>query len=334
MPKTAKGQSDGAELIGGLTTGGAVQALKLDSSGNLQVSSSGGVGASVSIADPNTPANKAAVDATGALKVAATVNATNPSVGTNGSAIPTSSTLVGASDGTNLQGLTVESASNKNLRVAVFNAANELAIDGSGRLTVLSSLQAGSNLIGTVELADAAGTNKLAIDASGRLTVLSTLQAGSNLIGTIEIADAAGTNKLAIDASGRLTLVPNSSMNVAQWAGASPSVSNPVYTSQSLASGYVAAFGSNPAAMTANTDYQFKWGAGGTTVVNHIMIQNNTASNIQWDLDTTSNAGSPVLAPSQTIFLDVQTTVLHLLSTGTPNVNGSTGSNVVVRAWL
>jgi len=299
MPKTAKGQSDGAELIGGLTTGGAVQALKLDSSGNLQVSSSGGVGASVSIADPNTPANKAAVDATGALKVAATVNATNPSVGTNGSAIPTSSTLVGASDGTNLQGLTVESASNKNLRVAVFNAANELAIDGSGRLTVLSSLQA-----------------------------------GSNLIGTIEIADAAGTNKLAIDASGRLTLVPNSSMNVAQWAGASPSVSNPVYTSQSLASGYVAAFGSNPAAMTANTDYQFKWGAGGTTVVNHIMIQNNTASNIQWDLDTTSNAGSPVLAPSQTIFLDVQTTVLHLLSTGTPNVNGSTGSNVVVRAWL
>lgn len=105
----------------------------------------------------------------------------------------------------------------------------------------------------------------------------------------------------------------------------------------SAATGYVAAFGSNPAALTSGTDYQFKWGAGGTTQVNHIMIQNNSSISIQWDLDTTANAGSPVLgntAPGNTIFLDVQTSILHLLGTGTPNVNGSSANNIVVRGWL
>ena len=49
----------------------------------------------------------------------------NASVGTDGSAVPTSSTLVGASDGTNLQGLIVQSAANPNLKVALFNGANQ-----------------------------------------------------------------------------------------------------------------------------------------------------------------------------------------------------------------
>jgi hypothetical protein len=56
----------------------------------------------------------------------------NASVGTDGSAIPTSSTLIGASDGTNLQQLLVESSSNRNLRVGLYNGANEAAIDSNG----------------------------------------------------------------------------------------------------------------------------------------------------------------------------------------------------------
>lgn len=102
----------------------------------------------------------------------------------------------------------------------------------------------------------------------------------------------------------------------------------------SAAPGYVVAYGSNPAALTANTDYSFKWGTAGTTQVNHIMIQNNSGTTINFDLDVAATAGSPTLANGSTIFFDVQATAVHLLSTGTPNVNGATGNNVVVRGWL
>jgi hypothetical protein len=73
-------------------------------------------------------------------------NINNASVGTDGSAIPASSTLIGASDGTNLQQLLVESASNRNLRTAIYNAANELGIDAGGRLTTIMQAVAGTAL--------------------------------------------------------------------------------------------------------------------------------------------------------------------------------------------
>jgi hypothetical protein len=47
-------------------------------------------------------------DLTGALRITGSISATNPSVGTSGSAIPTSSTLVGGSDGTLLRALKVD----------------------------------------------------------------------------------------------------------------------------------------------------------------------------------------------------------------------------------
>lgn len=100
------------------------------------------------------------------------------------------------------------------------------------------------------------------------------------------------------------------------------------------ARGYVPAWTSNGTALTSSVDFPFAWGANGTTLVNHIMLQNNTASALNWELDTPANAGSPSLAAGQTIFLDVQTGVLHLYQAGTPNVNGTSSANVVVRAWL
>lgn len=126
--------------------------------------------------------------------------------------------------------------------------------------------------------------------------------------------------------------------NLAQVAGNSVATgNNAVPTLNSASTGYVAAYGSNAAALTANTDYLFKWGAGGTTQVNHIMIQNNASVNLLWDLDTATNAGSPLLSNTlgqNTLFLDVQTTVVHIQANGTPNVNGSSGSNIVVRGWI
>lgn len=105
-------------------------------------------------------------------------------------------------------------------------------------------------------------------------------------------------------------------------------------TKSSAAMGAVAAYGSNSAALTANTDYSFKWGAGGTTVVNHIMIQNNDTNNLHFELDAAANAGSALLVPGQILFLDVQTVALHYYSAGTPNVNGSSANNIVTRGWL
>lgn len=102
----------------------------------------------------------------------------------------------------------------------------------------------------------------------------------------------------------------------------------------SAATGYVTAYGSNLGATVATTDYLFKWGAGGLTQVNHIMLQNNTGANIQYDLDVAANAGSPILATGQTLFIDVQTSVLHLYTAAIQNVNGAVAGNIVVRGWL
>jgi hypothetical protein len=97
--------------------------------------------------------------------------------------------------------------------------------------------------------------------------------------------------------------------------------------------GYVSPSPSNTASTAANTDYQFKWGADGTTAVNHVFLQNNTTANVQWELDATASAGSPVLAPGQSIFLDVQVSTLHLYTAAIQSVNGTTAGNIVVRAW-
>lgn len=96
--------------------------------------------------------------------------------------------------------------------------------------------------------------------------------------------------------------------------------------------GYIPAATGNAAALTGSTDYSFSW--SGNRWVNHLLIQNNDTNNLHFDLDTAATAGSPMLAPGQTIFLDVQTTVLHLYSAGTPNVNGSSANNIVVRGWM
>ncbi len=77
------------------------------------------------------------------LTVSASGNFNSASVGTDGSAIPGSSTLIGASDGANLQQLLVESASNRNLRTAIYNGANELSVNSAGQAQVEDIEQSG-----------------------------------------------------------------------------------------------------------------------------------------------------------------------------------------------
>jgi hypothetical protein len=87
----------------------------------------------------------AATDATtgaiyGDLSVGGTVTANNASVGATESPIPASATLIAANDNAgNLEELLLESNANPNLRVALFQGANQLVVDSSGRVTALVS---------------------------------------------------------------------------------------------------------------------------------------------------------------------------------------------------
>jgi hypothetical protein len=130
---------DGSALIGAVNPAGNGQALKVDGSGNLMVTSSGGAGSTVNVADPTTPANKIKVNADGSINV-------NPSSSSSSSAI---------NDGT--------------------TTSQKASVDASGNLQVKlgQALPTGSNVIGTVQLADGTtSTQKLAIDSSGRLTLV------------------------------------------------------------------------------------------------------------------------------------------------------------------
>jgi len=67
-------------------------------------------------------------DVNGNLKISGTISSTDLDATTPGSAVPSQTGWIGASDGTNLQGLRVESSSFFNLRVGLYQGANEAAI--------------------------------------------------------------------------------------------------------------------------------------------------------------------------------------------------------------
>lgn len=114
---------------------------------------------------------------------AGTGNFNNAAVGTDGSAIPTSSMLVGASDGTNLQQLLVESASNRNLRVGLYNGVNEASVDSSGSLytrgnfTEQASLSAGSLNADLVASTDVSAYKWFSLQVTGTWSGTLTFQA-------------------------------------------------------------------------------------------------------------------------------------------------------------
>lgn len=140
-------------------------------SGSLQVAGQGAAG---------TPAGGVisiqGVSGGTVVPVSGTVTATNPSVGTDSSALPSSSTLIGASDGTNLQPLLVESASNRNLRTGIYQAGNEAAVTGANALKVDNSAvtQPVSGTI-TVNAGTNLNTSALALETGGNLATLAAI---------------------------------------------------------------------------------------------------------------------------------------------------------------
>ena len=96
--------------------------------------------------------------------------------------------------------------------------------------------------------------------------------------------------------------------------------------------GPVAASGSNAAVTTGGSDYTFAW--ANNQVVNHVWLQNNTASPLNFEWDAPATAGSSVLAAGQSLSFDIQTAALHLLTAANQNVNGAVANGIVVRGWL
>lgn len=101
---------------------------------------------------------------------------------------------------------------------------------------------------------------------------------------------------------------------------------------QGVAEQFGLAPGNNASATVSATDYTYVYAGG--LVANHVMIQNNTGANIQWELDVVTSAGSPVLATGQTLFLDVAHSAVHLLTAANQNINGAISGNIVIRSWL
>jgi hypothetical protein len=129
------------------------------------------------------------VDTSGALRITGTISAPNASIGSNGAAIPTSSTLIAASDGTNLQQLrsstsapagtenglivrnipsgtqSVSGTVTANAGTGTFTVAGTVTANaGTGNFTVVQSTA--SNLNATVVGSGSAGT-----PATGVVTV-------------------------------------------------------------------------------------------------------------------------------------------------------------------
>src|SRR6267142_1865680 len=129
-------------------------------------------------------------------------------MGLFGSAIPTSNTLIGASDGTNLQQLLVESASNRNLRIGIYNGSNEVTVTGANALKVDGSAvtqnitgtgSAGSASSGVLSVQGIASMTPLKIDGTATTQPVSG-SVSATVSGSVT-ANIGTTNGLALDAS-------------------------------------------------------------------------------------------------------------------------------------
>jgi hypothetical protein len=161
-----------------------------------------------------------------------TVTATNPSVSGTGVAAPTSATLVGGSDGTNLVAVKVDatgvvSVSGTGLPTSLGQKtmANSTSVAiASDQSSVPVTLQAGSALAGKVGLDQTTPgtTNAVAIGQIGSTTVAT----GNGVVGTgvQRVAIASDNTAISVNA----TIAANQSVNVSQINAVTPLMGNGV----------------------------------------------------------------------------------------------------------
>lgn len=99
---------------------------------------------------------------------------------------------------------------------------------------------------------------------------------------------------------------------------------------QGVAQQGAVALSTPPAATNAGADTPLTF----SQPVHHLLIQNNTAAVVYWELDAVAGVGSAQLAAGATLFLDNTAAALHLYTAAAQNINGTTATNIVVRGWL
>lgn len=185
--------------------------LSVDLSGNLRVNATGISG--VQYTDPTTQASPTGTVAMGknasnvihALSLDGTGNLnvdTQAAVfaAANGSAVPADSVWLGASDGTNLQGLLTESVGNKNLRVAIFQGGNVANVSSNRLLVDPSGVTSPVSIAGTVLVSNTTQNYTQTSTTSGQI--------GPLVQGAVTTADpsytTAQTSPLSLTTAGHL----------------------------------------------------------------------------------------------------------------------------------
>ncbi len=96
-------------------------------------------------------------------------------------------------------------------------------------------------------------------------------------------------------------------------------------------SGASVALSAPPAALTASADTTFTF----SSKVHHVEIQNNSSTAVGIEYDAAATAGSWQIPPNGgALLVDHPVTAVHLFSTAATNVNGTGGSNIVLKGWL
>lgn len=135
-------------------------------------------------------------------------------------------------------------------------------------------------------------------------------------VGTIEQSTATDTTNA------------NSRLPRTMVVGSDGSALNKYTYSSNPYAGASVALSSPPATLTAGADTALSF--AGT--VNHVYLENNTASVVNYDYDTAATAGSPVLNPGDWRLIDWPLTTLHLLCSVAVALNGGAAGNLIVRA--
>lgn len=148
---------------------------------------------------------------TDSVTVAGTITATESFTAAPNAALPSNTAWIGASDGTNLQGLLVESSSQKNLRISLWNGATEALVTASNALKVDGSAvtQPVSGSLGRTWTL-ASGSDSVTIVPSGTQTVSGTVAATQSGTWTVQ----QGTPPWSVSQSGGWTVTANAGTNL------------------------------------------------------------------------------------------------------------------------
>lgn len=160
----------------------------------------------VGVCDPRSPQNCIKPNSSGAVPITGSITATNPSVGTNNAAAPTSSTQIGTLDGSG------------NLQPA--SAANPVPVTGSFASgytaeATATSVAAGTNKPGSIDTANKAQRVEVCVPGATTCIDLSGGTAGTPAGAVSSIQGVSGM--IAVDT------------NIKQIAGAAPSLTNPIW---------------------------------------------------------------------------------------------------------